>query len=297
MDLFLQTAVNGLAVSLIYVFVGTSVTIISGVSRLTDFSQASVLVLASYVSFAAGEAGAPLPVIILVGPLTGALWGLVLHRLVLGRLTADPLPMFIVTIGVAIALQSAIVKVWGPEQRRISVDSMMGTVAIGDLRIPATSLLFLGVCVPVLAALYYLLQRTGPGRRMRAAAENRDAATLVGVDVARTARLAYVTGCALSGLVGALAGIAFPFTPFSGNSFLLKAFAVALVGGLGSVAGAAVVGVALGLVEAYAVTYGLPMGFLTLDAGWRDGYAFLLMILILVIKPEGFFKGTGELAK
>lgn len=297
MDLFLQTAVNGLAVSLIYVFVGTSVTIISGVSRLTDFSQASVLVLASYASFAAGEAGAPLPVIIVVGPLVGAAWGYVLHRLVLGRLTADPLPMFIVTIGVAIALQSAIVKVWGPEQRRISVASMTGTVSLGELRIPATSLLFLVVCLPVLAALYFMLQRTGTGRRMRAAAENRDAATLVGVDGPRTARLAYVTGCALSGLVGALVGIAYPFTPFSGSSFLLKAFAVALVGGLGSVAGAAVVGVALGLVEAYAVTYGLPLGFLTLDAGWRDGYAFVLMILILVLKPEGFFKGTGELAK
>ena len=297
MNLFLQTAINGLAVSLIYVFVGTSVTIISGVSRLTDFSQASVLVLASYVCFAFGEAGAPLAVIILVGPLTGAIWGFVLHRLVYGKLTADPLPMFIVTIGVAIALQSAIVKIWGPEQRRISVDSMRETVAIGDLRIPATSLLFLVVCIPTLAALYFVLQRTGTGRRMRAAAENRDAATLVGVDVPQTARLAYVVGCALSGLIGALVGIAFPFTAFSGSSFLLKAFAVALVGGLGSVAGAAVVGVVLGLVEAYAVTYGLPMGFLTLDAGWRDGYAFVLMIVILVIKPEGLFRGTGELAK
>lgn len=297
MNLFLQTAINGVAVSLIYVFVGTSVTIVSGVSRLTDFSQASVLVLASFICFAADEAGAPLPVIILVGPLAGAIWGFVLHRFVLGRLTADPLPMFIVTIGVAIALQSAIVKIWGPDQRRISVASMKNTVAIGDLRIPATSLLFLGVCIPVLAGLYLVLQRTGTGRRMRAAAENRDAATLVGVDVPRTARLAYVVGCALSGLIGALAGIAFPFTPFSGNNFLLKAFAVALVGGLGSVAGAAVVGVVLGLIEAYAVTYGLPLGFLTLDAGWRDGYAFVLMIAILVIKPEGLFRGTGELAR
>lgn len=297
MNLFLQTAINGLAVSLIYVFVGTSVTIISGVSRLTDFSQASVLVLASFVCFAAGEAGAPLPVIVLVGPLTGAIWGFLLHRLVLGRLTADPLPMFIVTIGVAIALQSAIVKIWGPEQRRISVESMKNTVSIGNLVIPATSLLFLAVCVPVLAGLYFLLQRTGTGRRMRAAAENRDAATLVGVDVPRTALLAYVIGCALSGTIGALAGIAYPFTPFSGNSFLLKAFAVALIGGLGSVEGAAIVGILLGLVETYAVTYGLPLGFTTLDAGWRDGYAFVLMIVILVIKPEGLFRGTGELAK
>jgi branched-chain amino acid transport system permease protein len=297
MNLFLQTAVNGLAISLIYVFIGTSVTIISGVSRLTDFSQASVLVLASFVCFAAGEAGAPLPVIILVGPLTGAIWGFAVHRILLGRLTADPLPMFIVTIGISIALQSAIVKVWGPDQRRISVEFLRDTVAIGDLRVPATSLLFLVVCGPTLAALYYLLQRTQTGRRMRAAAENRDAATLVGVDVPRTALLAYVMGCALSGTVGALAGLAYPFTPFSGSNFLLKAFAVALVGGLGSVGGAAVVGVILGLVETYAVTYGVDLGFVTLDAGWRDGYAFVLMIAILVVKPSGLFRGTGELAR
>ena len=114
---------------------------------------------------------------------------------------------------------------------------------------------------------------------------------------APTTQLAAVAYIAATYLIGALAGIAFPFTPFSGNNFLLKAFAVALVGGLGSVAGAAVVGVVLGLIEAYAVTYGLPLGFLTLDAGWRDGYAFVLMIAILVIKPEGLFRGTGELAR
>ena len=113
---------------------------------------------------------------------------------------------------------------------------------------------------------------------------------------AADALVAYVIGCALSGTIGALAGIAYPFTPFSGNSFLLKAFAVALIGGLGSVEGAAIVGILLGLVETYAVTYGLPLGFTELDAGWRDGYTFVLMIIILVIKPEGLFRGTGELA-
>jgi branched-chain amino acid transport system permease protein len=296
MSLFLQTAVNGLATSLVYVFVGTAVTIINGVSRLVDFTQGQVLLLSAFVGYSAAEAGTPLPLAMLAGIAAAATWGVAAHRVLLRRLTNDALPMFIVTIGLAIVLESALVKIWGIQQHRIR-SSLTGTLEIAGLTIPSRNVLFVVVGIPTLVALYLVLARSGLGRSMRAAAENRDAAALVGVDVPRMTTIAYLIGCSLSGLAGVLLGIAFPFTPFSGASYLIKGFAVALLGGLGSVTGAALVGVLLGLVETYAVAYGLPVGFYEFGTEWRDAYAFVVMVVVLVWRPGGLFGGTGELAR
>jgi branched-chain amino acid transport system permease protein len=291
---FLQNTVNGLAITLVYVFLGVAITLISGVARLVDFSQGQVLLLGAYLGFAVASGGVPLWLTIPLATLLVGCWAFVVHTALLRRLTAsDALPMFIVTIGIGIALESAIVIIWGSDLRQIP-SSLTGVVELGNVLITEGALLVICACLPVLVALYWVIHRTRVGRSMRAAAENRDASTLVGIHVAGVSRATYVLGSCLSGFAGVLLGTAFPFTPFTGGLLVLKGFAVALAGGLGSVSGAVCFGVLLGFVETYAAAYGLHLGFYTFGSEWQGGYAFILMIIVLVWRPNGLFRGTGE---
>jgi branched-chain amino acid transport system permease protein len=163
---------------------------------------------------------------------------------------------------------------------------------VGGVVITAGRVLILAVTVPVLAALAWWLTRTRRGRELRATAENRDAATVIGVDVRRSATLSYIVGCSLSGVVGVLLAVAFPLSPFSGGSLLLKGFAVALAGGLGSVSGAVVVGSALGLVETYASAYGITIAGYTFGTEWQNAYAFVLLIAVIVWRPTGLVRSS-----
>jgi branched-subunit amino acid ABC-type transport system permease component len=133
-----------------------------------------------------------------------------------------------------------------------------------------------------------MLQRTDAGSRMRATAENPEVASLMGVNATWTTSAAFWIGSALAGLAGVLLGILFPFTPFSGNAYLIKGLAVALAGGIGNVTGAVVVGLTLGLVETYGSAY-------VIGPEWQEGYAFVLLIAILAWRPSGLFRRTVEI--
>jgi branched-subunit amino acid ABC-type transport system permease component len=142
--------------------------------------------------------------------------------------------------------------------------------------------------VPVVGGLLWMLGHTELGSRMRATAENHDVAALMGVNPVWTTSGAFWIGSALAGFGGVLLGILFPFNPYSGSAFLIKGLAVALAGGIGNVKGAVIVGLGLGLTETYGSAY-------LLGPQWQDGYAFVLLIGILTLRPAGLFKATIEI--
>jgi branched-chain amino acid transport system permease protein len=152
---------------------------------------------------------------------------------------------------------------------------------------PADRLLTFGVAALSVLVLYYILRRSDIGRSMRAAAENRDAAALVGVNVGFSISAAFFLGACLAGLAGAFLATLFPFTPFSATTYVIKGFAVAVIAGLGSVEGALVVGLSLGVIEALGAAYGV-------GSEWTNGYAYLAMALLLLWRPAGLFGGNRE---
>jgi branched-chain amino acid transport system permease protein len=284
---FLQQTLNGLSTGSVYVLVGVGLTLVFGVSRIMNYAQGQFLILGSFAGYAAVSAGVPWPLALVVVPPAVGVLGTVLYLSTFRRLASDHLATFILTVGLGIVIQQLVVEVWGPEQRQIS-SSLNGTVELGGVVITHARLLILATCVPLVGGLVWVLGHTDVGRTMRATAENREVASLMGIDAGRTTSTAFWIGSMLAGLAGVLLGLLFPFTPFAGNTYLIKGLAVALAGGIGNVTGAVVVGLTLGLTEAYGSAY-------VLGPEWQDGYAFVLLIAILAWRPRGLFRGTVEI--
>lgn len=287
MSEFFQQVANGLSVGSIYVLVAIGVTLVFGVSKLVNFAQGQFLILGCFLTYTlVSEAELNFWLAIIPVTLGVGLVGVVTDRALL-RPTIDlPVNGFIVSLGLVIALEGLFTEIWSTEPRKVET-AVSGIVEIGSTRIPADRLVTFGVAALGVVALYYILRRTDIGRSMRAAAENRDAAALVGVNVGRSIAAAFFLGACLAGLAGAFLATLFPFTPYSGTAYVIKGLAVAIIAGLGSVHGALIVGLLLGVVEALGSAYGI-------GSEWRDGYAFIAMAILLVWKPSGLFGGSRE---
>jgi branched-chain amino acid transport system permease protein len=284
---FLQQTFNGLSIGGVYVLVGVGLTLVFGVSRVMNYAQGQFAILGSFVGYALVSAGCPWWLALAIVPVLVGTMGTALYLGMFKRLAHDHLATFILTVGLGIVIQQLIVEVWDPAQRQID-SPLTGSVEVGGLVLVEARLLILAACIPIVGGLIWMLRRTGLGSRMRATAENSEVASLMGVNSAWTTSTAFWIGSALAGVAGVLLGILFPFTPFTGNAFLIKGLAVALAGGIGNVTGAVIVGLTLGLAETYGSAY-------LIGPEWQDGYAFVLLIAILAWRPRGLFRGTVEI--
>lgn len=284
---FLQQTFNGLSIGGVYVLVGVGLTLVFGVSRVMNYAQGVFAVLGAFLGYALVSAGCPWWLALLVVPVVIGSLGTACYLTMFRRLSQDHLATFILTVGLGIVIQQVIVEVWSPEQKQID-SPLTGTVDVGGVVLTEARLLILAACIPLVAGLFYVLRRTDFGNRMRATAENPEVASLMGVNAAWTTSAAFWIGTALAGIAGVLLGILFPFSPFTGNAFLIKGLAVALAGGIGNVTGAVVIGLTLGLAETYGSAY-------LIGPEWQDGYAFVLLIAILAWRPRGLFRSTVEI--
>jgi branched-subunit amino acid ABC-type transport system permease component len=284
---FLQQTVNGLSSGSVYVLVGVGLTLVFGVSKVMNYAQGQFLILGSFVGYALVSAGLPWWLALIGATVAVGLLGPGLYLTLFRGLANNQLATFILTVGLGIVIQQAIVEVWGAGQRQINAP-FNSTINLGGVIITESRLLLFAVCIPVVAGLFWLLDRTDTGRRMRATAENHDVASLMGINPLATTSVAFWIGSALAGFAGVLLGILYPFTAYSGTSFLIKGLAVALAGGIGNVKGAVLVGLALGLTETYGSAY-------LIGPQWQDGYAFVLLIAILALRPTGLFRATIEI--
>jgi branched-chain amino acid transport system permease protein len=284
---FFQQVVNGLSVGSIYVLVAIGVTLVFGVSKLVNFAQGQFLILGCFLTYAlVSEGGLSFWLAIVPVTLGVGLVGVATDRALLRPTLDRPVNGFIVSLGLVIALEGLFTEIWSTEPRKVG-SPVDGVLALGDTRIPADRVVTFAVAALGVVALYYVLRRTDIGRSMRAAAENRDAAALVGVNVGRSITAAFFIGACLAGLAGAFLATLFPFTPYSGTAYVIKGLAVAIIAGLGSVHGALIVGLSLGVIEALGSAYGV-------GSEWRDGYAFIAMAILLAWRPSGLFGGARE---
>jgi branched-chain amino acid transport system permease protein len=285
---FLQHLVNGLSTSSVYVLLGVGITLIFGLSRLINFAQGQFLVLGAFLTWQLTSDGWPYAIAVVVAIFVVGAVGVATDRVLFRRNIDQPMNGFVASLGVAIALQAVMVEIWTADIHQIP-KPVVGVWDLGGVNVSKDRVLVVAVTVVTVIALFLLLERTGTGRSLRAAAENPGAARLVGVDVGRAISLSFFLGSGMAALGGALVGMVFPFTAFSGGSLVIKGFAVALIGGLGNVRGAAIAGIALGLVETLGAAYGIPLFGFEIGPEWAGGYAFVLMVALLAWRPQGLF--------
>lgn len=283
MDIFIQQILNGLSIASVITLIAVGVTLIFGLTGIINFAHGEFLMIGSMVTWLAVSHGLPFPVALVLAVAAVALMGFLLERGLFRFTLERPTNGFIVSLGLIVLLQHVVILFSDPNQK--SIPRPLSTVwEIGGVRVASVRLMVILVTIAVVTATFLMVSRSRYGRALRASVEDRDTAALMGIPVRRYITGVFVLGSALAGLGGALLIALFPITPFTGGTMVMKGFAVALIGGLGSLTGAVAAGLILGIVEGFSAGYGFSQ--------WTDAYSFALMILVLLFRPHGLFGGT-----
>ncbi len=288
MDLsfYIQLLLNGIVIGVIYALVAMGLSLIFGVLEIVNFAHGEFYMLGAMLAyFLSMNVGLGYwPAVLVVTAVAVAL-GYVLYEALLGSLRGQSFERSILlTLGLSMVLQNGAVFLFTTTPRMMQTRYSYSNVIVGDVRVSVMRLFALGLGLLAFAALYLILYRTRVGRAMRGVAQNREAALMVGIDPRAVSRLAVAIGIGLSGLAGAALAPVYAVHPLMGFSFVFKAFAIIIIGGLGNISGAAIAAVALGILESVAG------GFLPLVMA--DALAFIAMIAILLLRPQGLF-GRG----
>ncbi len=287
MAIFLQAVANGLLQGGVYGLVSVGLTLIFGVMRIVNFAHGEFLMLGMFAAYwlTQGLGVHPYLLVLPVGVLLfGA--GAVTQRLLVDRVLGRPdEAQILLTVGLSTFLQGGTLFLWGADYRTIRTPLASVSVALGPVFLSVPRLVAFGVALGLATGLYVLLLRTDLGKAMRAAAENREVALLLGIDTRTIYLLAFSLGTALVGVAGALMAPVLPTFPTVGTLFALTAFVVVVLGGMGDIVGAMLGGAIIGVTEALIATY------VALDLAPLA--TFLIFILILLVRPQGLF-GRGR---
>ena len=276
--------VAGLAQGSVYALFALSLALLFSVMRVVNFAHGDILTVALYlVATLVAVSGLTMLGAIPIVLASMALFGFILHRLLFSTTLRAPDPglaQIFATVGLSIALQNGVQGIFGPNARRIPV-TLSGSVQFGNAFLPAARLIPPAVLVVVVVALWYLFRRTQFGMTVRAVAEDRIAAQLVGIKVERTYGIvAALSFTAIAATALAIAPL-FILDPGFGFSLILIAFMAVVIGGLGSIAGAVVGGLLLGLIEAFSAFYISPIG--------APVAMYVVFLVVLVTRPHGLF--------
>jgi branched-chain amino acid transport system permease protein len=284
-SVLLQQIVNGLTLGAVYTLIALSFSLVMGILGILNLAIAELFMFGGYLGFAAIMSHLPLPVAIIAGMAGAALLAMVIEKVGYQPLRDAPAvtPM-LSTLGFSIILQNVATNIWGSDPLQLS-DELLGTrFVIGPISISAMQVLVLGATVALVTTLAYIVQRTSIGRALRAVAENRDVARLLGVPANRLTLLAFALSGALAGAAGVLISLHYAaITPYIGVEVGLKAIAVMVIGGTTRIWGALVAGPLIGVLEVMTVAYG--------GSQIRDFVVYGFMIAVLLLRPQGILGG------
>ena len=288
---FLEQLTNGLARGGIYALIALGYTMVYGVMKLINFAHGELFALGAYIGWCflvsanlAGPLGPLFALVLTIAMVMGlvALAGHLLERVAYRPLRhSDRLAAVVSALGASIFLQNAIMLTWGAQYRAYGANLFPNKlIMVGGLKIPLIRVAVLLTALAVMAALRIFINRTRLGLAIRAAAIDQKAAKLMGVDVRQVITVVFIIGPALGGLAGLMVGIYYGQINFAmGQLYGLKAFTAAIIGGIGNITGAMVGGLLLGLIETLGAAY--------ISVGWKDAFTFMVLILILIVRPTG----------
>jgi len=285
--LSLQILANGLVLGGLYACIAAGFSLVWGVLNVINILHGSFIVLGGYLAFFAYvKLGIhPFVSILIAAPLFFAL-GYVLQRSVINRMIAAPVLLSLtLTFGLDLMLSNAMLAAFTADFKKLTLDPPLGVVSLGPVVLPVDRLAAMLLALLLTALLYLVLSRSRIGRAIVAVRMDREAAALMGVKVKEVYAITFGLGALMAGVSGPLIAMIFPISPLSGPVYLGKAFVICVLGGLGSVPGAMIGGLALGIVESFGALWFGPEHAVTLS--------FTLLIVILLVRPEGLLGRKG----
>ncbi len=279
---FLQTFISGLSLGSIYALIALGYTMVYGIAKMLNFAHGDIIMVGAYaVITAVFTCGMPPLVAVLVSIVVCALLGVTIEFLAYRPLRqAPPLSVLITAIGVSYLLQNLALLIFGSEQLAFPSIISLPSIVIGSVTIDGITLATLVVTAVIMIALTLFINKTRLGKAMRAVSEDKGAAELMGISVNRTITITFAIGSALAAIASIFYGAAYVYIkPTTGSMPGIKAFTAAVFGGIGSIPGAMLGGILLGLIEQLSKTY--------ISTLWADAIVFGVLVLVLVVKPTG----------
>ena len=289
LKLLMDQMLNGIILGSMYALFACGLSLIWGTLKMLNFAHGEFYMLAAYILFYANTLlGIPplLGILVAVGGVF--LVGILTERLIIHPLLDRPgwdVSPLIATLGAHIFLQNFALKIWGERYKHVPY-FFEGTLDVFDFRIAYQRLFVLMVAIVVISAFWFFLKRSRFGMAMRATSQNQESALLMGINIYRVFTITFGVGAALAALAATMLAPIFLINPWMGLQFLLKAFVVTVLGGVGSFAGAILAGIVLGIGESLTV--------IIFSSEWKEIVAFGILILVLIVRPSGFF-GEKEL--
>ncbi|MGB4610490.1 MAG: branched-chain amino acid ABC transporter permease [Saccharofermentanales bacterium] len=292
--LYLQTIIDGLMQGGVYAMVALGLSLVFGVMRIINWSHGETLMAAMYISFLLySNLGINPYLTILVNIIIFAIYGYFLQRMVLNGLLKreadrEPLSILLFTAGLGMVLSNGALMIFGAQSKAIAATFNLGSfkTPVLDLVISKPKLIAFIISIAVTLALFAFIKRAEYGRALRACSQNRHVAVLMGIDQQKLYGIAMAIGCALVGIAGALLISFFPVTPDVGSTYSMKSFIIVVLGGKGSILGALVGGLIVGVIE--------TLGAQLTSASYSQVILFVLFIVILLVRPSGLLGQESE---
>ncbi len=281
---FLTYLINGLSLGSVYAIIALGYTMVYGIAKMLNFAHGDVIMIGAYLVFMCmSTSGLPVVLSILISIVCCTALGMLIEKVAYKPLRkASNLAVLITAIGVSYFLQNIALLIFGSNPVSFtSVISWDGiSLAGGQLKITGNAIVTIVTCIIIMVALLWFIKYTKPGQAMLAVSEDKDAASLMGVNVNATISLTFAIGSGLAAIAGALLCSSYPsLTPYTGSMPGIKAFTAAVFGGIGSVPGALLGGLLLGIIEILAKAY--------ISSQLADAIVFAVLIIVLIVKPTG----------
>ncbi|MGN1318446.1 MAG: branched-chain amino acid ABC transporter permease [Lachnospirales bacterium] len=285
---FVQQLINGLSLGSIYALIALGYTMVYGIAKMLNFAHGDIIMVGAYaLSVSAMSFGFSSPILCIVIPIvvcmiTCTILGVVIEKIAYKPLReASPLAVLITAIGVSYFLQSVALLIFGSNQQK--VDSVIPNLSInvGNVTLTAEAMITLGVTIVIMILLELFITFTKTGKAMLAVSEDKGAAQLMGINVNKTISITFAIGSFLAAIASILYISSYGFVgPYSGAMPGIKAFVAAVLGGIGSIPGAMLGGIILGVIESFSKAY--------ISTELADAIVFAVLIIVLLVKPTGF---------
>ena len=282
----LNNLINGISLGSVYAIIALGYTMVYGIAKMLNFAHGDIIMVGAYVCFfATGQFGLPPIAGVLLAMVVCTILGMVIERLAYKPLRQAPsLAVLITAIGVSYFLQNSALLLWKSDPKVFTSVVPGGSLTLGRVNITYVSLVTVLSCVVIMLVLSFFTGHTKMGKAMRACSEDKAAAQLMGIDVNRTISMTFAIGSALAAVAGVLLCSAYPtLVPTTGSMPGIKAFVAAVFGGIGSIPGAMLGGILLGIIEIFAKAF---------NTNISDAVVFAVLIVVLLVKPSGLLGKT-----
>lgn len=282
---FISYLINGLSLGSVYAIIALGYTMVYGIAKMLNFAHGDIIMVGAYVALMSmTQVGMPPAAAVLAAVVVCTVLGVVIERIAYKPLrnASSSLAVLITAIGVSYLLQNLALLIFGANTQTFSsVITWKGiTLAGGSLNISGVTIVTIVACIIIMIVLVAFVQKTKPGQAMRAVSEDKGAARLMGINVNGTIALTFAIGSALAAIAGVLLCSAYPsLTPYTGAMPGIKAFVAAVFGGIGSIQGAFIGGLLLGIIEILGRAY--------ISSQMADALVFAVLIIVLLVKPSG----------